>query len=306
MIYSILYMVFGTAMLYFGADWLVKSGSFLAARAGIPKLIIGLTLVAFGTSLPELIVSIVAAMEGSSSIAIGNVIGSNIANVGLVLGISSLIFPISIYFKDIKRDFYLYLIVVALFIIFILDGRLSRYEGFVLFLCIIFYLQLCLRFPKGEIPDVSKSAQSGNTIIILDFFGGIILLSFGADIFVEGAINIAGHLGVSDLVIGMSIVAFGTSLPELATSIMAAFRRENGISIGNIIGSNLFNILSVLGIASMISPLDAPKSIFSLEIPFMIGFGLVLIPVGMMKQPIRRIISFMLIMGYVIFLILLF
>ncbi|MEE8335708.1 MAG: sodium:calcium antiporter, partial [Candidatus Neomarinimicrobiota bacterium] len=145
MILSIFYLTAGTAMLYFGAEWLVKSGSNLASRAGIPKLVIGLTLIAFGTSLPELIVSIVAVLEGSSSIAIGNVVGSNIANVGLVLGVSSLIFPISIYFEDLKLDFYLYLGVCALFILFIFDGRLSRFEGFVLFLCILFYLQLCLK-----------------------------------------------------------------------------------------------------------------------------------------------------------------
>lgn len=293
-------------MLYFGAEWLVKSGSNLASRAGIPKLIIGLTLIAFGTSLPELIVSIVATLEGSSSIAIGNVVGSNIANVGLVLGVSSLIFPISIYFEDLKLDFYLYLGVCALFILFILDGRLSRFEGFVLFLCILFYVQLCLRHPKVKVPELSGDKNSGKLKIIFSFLGGIILLSFGADIFVDGAVTIAALLGVSDLAIGMSIVAFGTSLPELSTSVMAAFHREHGISIGNIIGSNIFNILSVLGIASMLSPLDAPRSIFSMEIPFMIAFGLILIPISIMKQPISRPISLFLIAGYITFLILLF
>ncbi|MEE8336374.1 MAG: sodium:calcium antiporter, partial [Candidatus Neomarinimicrobiota bacterium] len=151
-----------------------------------------------------------------------------------------------------------------------------------------------------------EGKNSGKLKIIFSFFGGIILLSFGAEIFVDGAVTIAALLGVSDLAIGMSIVAFGTSLPELSTSVMAAFHREHGISIGNIIGSNLFNILSVLGIASMLSPLDAPHSIFSMEIPFMIAFGLILIPISIMKQPISRSVSLFLIAGYITFLILLF
>ncbi len=306
MIQSIGYLIIGTGMLYYGAEWIVKSASHFAAKMGVSTIIIGLTVVAFGTSLPELIVSIIAAFEGASSIAIGNVVGSNIANVGLVLGISSLIFPISIQFREIRRDFYIYLFICAIFLLFIFDGRLSRFEGFFLFLSLLFYILYSLKNPNGEVSEFDETEKNSFLLRIGMLIGGILLLALGADLFVDGAIFLARTLGVSEVVIGMSVVAFGTSLPELATSAIAAFRKESGISIGNIIGSNIFNILSVLGLTAMIKPLDSPRSILSLEIPFMIAFGLILIPIGKMKQPIRRVTSFILLVGYVLFLYLLF
>lgn len=306
MFQSLLYLLVGSAMLYFGAEWIVKSGSHLATRLGVPTLVVGLTVVAFGTSLPELIVSIVAALEGSSAIAIGTVVGSNIANVGLVLGLSSLIFPITIHFPDIRRDFYIYLGVCFLFLMFVFDGRLSRFEGLFLFTCLIFFVLMCLKYPNGIAPDVDKNRDESRLKIFMMFSGGIVILGFGADLFVDGAKYLAHLFGISEVVIGMTVVAFGTSLPELATSSIAAFRRESGISIGNIVGSNLFNILSVLGLSSMITPLDSPRSILTMEIPFMIAYGLVLILIGKLPQPISRFVSVLLIVGYLIFLYLLF
>lgn len=306
MIQSLLYLLAGSAMLYFGAEWIVKGGSLLAKRFSVSSLVIGLTVVAFGTSLPELIVSIVAVLEGSSTIAIGTVVGSNIANVGLVLGLSSLIFPITIYFKDIRRDFYIYLGACGFLILFILDGRLSRFEGAFLFIGLIFFVLICLKYPNGAVPTVEKSSGESRFKILMMLFAGIIILGFGADIFVDGAKHLAVLLGISEVVIGMSVVAFGTSLPELATSSIAAFRRESGISIGNIVGSNIFNILSVLGLSAMIKPLDSPRSILNMEIPFMVGFGVVLILIGKLPQPINRIVSVLLIVGYMLFLFLLF
>jgi cation:H+ antiporter len=306
MLQSILFLVFGTIMLYYGAEWAVRSGSLIAQRLGISKLVIGLTIVAFGTSLPELIVSIVAAIEGNSTIAIGNVVGSNIANVGLVLGLSALIFPIVIHFREIQRDFYIYLGVCAVFLIFIFDGRLSRFEGGILFISLIFYLLIKIKSPRGEKLDVGDNGQQQLWKHIFLITVGFGLLAEGANLFVSGAVDLARYLGVSEIVIGMSIVAFGTSLPELATSVMASFRKEGAISIGNIIGSNIFNILSVLGLASIIHPLDSPRSILKLEIPFMIGYGLVLIPIALMRQPINRFFSFLLLLGYVVFLFYLF
>ncbi|MEA1881841.1 MAG: calcium/sodium antiporter [Candidatus Marinimicrobia bacterium] len=300
------FLAAGSIMLYYGADWIVKGGVSIARRLGIPTLVIGLTIVAFGTSLPELVVSIIAALEGSSSIAIGNVVGSNIANVGLVLGISALIFPISVHYGNLKRDLFIYLGVCALFVLFAFDGRLSRFEGMVLFISLIFYIFLCIKNPKGEVPQEKDESEGSIEKLVLYIVAGIIFLGFGANLFVDGAIFLARFLGVSEVVIGMSVVAFGTSLPELATSAIAAFRKESAISVGNIIGSNIFNILLVLGFASMIQPLDSPKTIMGLEVPFMIGYGVAMVFIAKIHQPIHRIVSAIILMGYFVFLYLLF
>jgi cation:H+ antiporter len=305
MLMSLISLAAGTMMLYYGAEWIVKGSAGIARRLGLSSLVIGLTVVAFGTSLPELIISIIAAIEGSSSIAIGNVIGSNIANVGLVLGLSALIFPVSVNYAHLKRDMFVYLGACGLFVFFAFDGRLSRFEGAVLFIGLIFYILLCLKSPRGEHSEAEDRVESTSR---LSFFvvAGITLLAFGADLFVDGAIYLARFIGVSEIVIGMSVVAFGTSLPELATSAMASFRNESAISVGNIIGSNIFNVLSVLGLASIISPLDSPKDIMFFEVPIMVGYGISMIVIAKLQQPVHRLISATLLIGYFIFIYLLF
>jgi len=300
MLISIIYLIIGVAFLFLGADWLVKSSVFFAKRLKISSLVIGLTVVAFGTSLPELIISLKAVLTDASHIAIGNIVGSNIANVGLVLGLSSLIFPITIYFDRIKRDLYIYLLVCIVFVIFLSDGLISRIEGIILFTGLIFYTWSCIKFRQDQdVESISPTGGVGKAIILLA--AGITGLYFGADLFIKGAIDIATILGVSEVVIGMSIVALGTSLPELSTSIVAAFHKEHGISVGNIIGSNLFNILSVIGIVSIVKPIVSPSEIMVFEIPIMIIFGIVLIPLALVKQPISRIYSIVLIAAYFAF-----
>ncbi len=306
MLMSLLFLAAGSAMLYYGAEWIVKGAASIAKQLGIPTLVIGLTVVAFGTSLPELVVSIIAAMEGSSAIAVGNVVGSNIANVGLVLGLSALIFPISVNYGHLKRDLFIYLGVCALFILFAFDGRLSRFEGIVLFTSLIFYILMCIKNPNGDEPETAAGFDGSTGKMVAYILAGIVLLAFGADLFVDGAIFLARFLGVPEVVIGMSVVAFGTSLPELATSAMAAFRRESAISVGNIVGSNIFNILSVLGLASIIKPLDSPTAIMGLEVPFMIAYGIAMILAAKIQQPIHRSVSVLLFAGYFVFLYLLF
>ena len=298
---SFVFLLIGIVLLYYGADWIVKSGAHIASQFQIPHFVIGLTLVAFGTSLPELVVSLKAALDGYSGIAIGNIVGSNIANVGLVLGISSTIFPIFIQFNLIKREIGIYFIVCCILVLFMLDYRINQWEGLVLFLGIIVYTLWCIKSPVEKPEEVSDKLHSTfGTWILLVL--GIIVLYLGSKSFVKGAINIAHLFKVDEVVIGMSIVAFGTSLPELATSVVAAFRRESAISMGNIIGSNLFNILSVLGLVSIIKPIDIPSGILTFEIPVMILFGLVLIPLSFMRQPVSRTSSVLLFIGYVIFL----
>ena len=289
-------------MLFYGADFIVKGGSQLASRFGLSPIVIGLTVVAFGTSLPELVVSIVAAIEGSSPIAIGNVVGSNIANVGLVLGLSTLIFPLKINLIQIKRDLIIYIFVCAIFSLFCMNGTITREEGLILFLSVIMYTWYSFYNPTiSDNKNIIDENPSKLWMLYLFIFSGIALLSFGANLFIKGAIDIARYFGISEIVIGMSIVALGTSLPELATSVIASFRKQHGISIGNIIGSNLFNLLSVIGIVSLLSPIESPKEILFFEIPYMVIYGLILFPIAWMKQPIHRLTSISLLVGYVFF-----
>ena len=298
-----IYLITGSVLLFYGADWIVKGGSQLAKYFGLSTIVIGLTVVAFGTSLPELVVSLAAALEGSPTIAIGNVVGSNIANVGLVLGLSSLVFPITIKFTQVKIDLGIYMVVCLLFTYFCMDGEIIRMEGLILFACIIAYTWFAITHPAKnrdpEIGQINPNVPLSKLLLLILF--GILLLSIGANIFITGAIDIARYFGVSEIVIGMTIVALGTSLPELATSVIAAFRKESAISIGNIIGSNLFNLLSVIGLVSVISPLESPVEILHFEIPYMVVYGLVLIPIGHMPQPIHRGTALLLLLGYGVF-----
>ncbi len=295
---SLIMLLIGGLMLYLGAEWMVKGGSNLAGRLGISPLVIGLTVVAFGTSFPELMVSAVAAINDSESIAIGNVIGSNVANIGLVLGLSSLIFPITVVYSTIIREIWIYLGVAVVFTLFCLNGMIERWEGIVLFLGLIGYMRLHIKHPpedtEAPLEDFTTIPRSLGLLI-----AGIAVLTWGADLFVDGAVRIATILGITEVVIGMTIVALGTSLPEFATSLVAAFRKQNGISIGNIVGSNLFNILSVIGIVGIIRPLNVERDILTMEIPLMLIFGFALIPVAKMKQPIPRLTSMILFFGYI-------
>ena len=303
MFIGIIFLIIGSAMLFYGAEFIVKGGSQLARYFGLSPIVIGLTVVAFGTSLPELVVSIVAAIGGSSPIAIGNVVGSNIANVGLVLGISSLIFPIKINLSQIKNDLIIYIFVCLMFSAFCMNGSISRQEGLILFLSVLVYTWYSFYYSssKNNDEDVNDKNPSNLRMLFILIISGITLLSFGANLFVKGAIDIARYFGISEIVIGMTIVALGTSLPELATSVIASFRKEHAISIGNIVGSNLFNLLSVIGIVSLVSPIESPKEILFFEIPYMIIYGLILFPIGMLKQPIHRLTATFLLIGYLLF-----
>lgn len=306
MIDSISLLAFGSILLYLGSEWIVKGGVGIAEKYGISTIVIGLTVVAFGTSLPELLVSLNAAFQGSSSLAFGNAIGSNIANVGLVLSLSAIIFPITMKYSLIKRDLFVYLFSCTVFVFFSLDGRLSKFEGAFFVNTLLFYVIYSIKKPsKGDI-DI-EDYEGGNFVeMILFVIFGIVGLSLGADLFVNGSVFIARYFGISEVVIGMSIVAFGTSLPELATSVMAAYKKESAISIGNIIGSNIFNILCVLGVTSVIQPLNANWVDIRFQVGVMIAYGLLILVVSQLKQPIKRSISLAMLVGYFLFIYLLF
>ncbi len=306
MLISIFSLFVGSLLLYFGAEWIIKGGVSISNKFGISKLVIGLTVVAFGTSLPELLVSLIAVFENSPSLAIGNVVGSNIANVGLVLGISALIFPISINYAPIRRDLFIYLCSCALFILFVFDGRISRFEGGFLFIGLLFYLVVCIKNPTDDQSDGENKLEFSIFKSAVYVLAGIFALSFGANFFVDGAIYLARFFGISEVVIGMSVVALGTSLPELATSAMAAFKKQSSISVGNIVGSNIFNILSILGITALFRPIDSPTNILNFEMPYMVAYGLVLILIAKLPQPVHRLSSCLLLLSYFLFIYLLF
>jgi len=306
MLISIFSLFAGSLLLYFGAELIIKGGVSISNKFGISKLVIGLTVVAFGTSLPELLVSLIAVFENSPSLAIGNVVGSNIANVGLVLGISTLIFPISINYVPIRRDLFIYLCSCALFILFVYDGRISRFEGGFLFVGLLFYLIVCIKNPTDDKPDGENKLEFSIFKSAVYVLAGIFALSFGANFFVDGAIYLARFFGISEVIIGMSVVALGTSLPELATSVMAAFKKQSSISVGNIVGSNIFNILSILGITALFKPIDSPTNILNFEMPFMVTYGFVLILIARLPQPVHRLSSGLLLLSYFLFIYLLF
>ena len=275
----------GLVLLYFGAEGLIKGSSSLALRMGITPLVVGLTVVAFGTSAPELVVSTKAAYLGQGGIAVGNVVGSNIFNIAVILGLSALLRPMKIRVQLLKFDMPVVLGVSILCGALFLDGKLSRVEGSLLFAGIIAYTVINVVMARRETSKLVEKEfeegtphQSRNVVIdLLLVSGGLALLVLGARFFVSGAIDLARLWGVSEAVIGLTIVAAGTSLPELATSVLAAIRKEDDIAIGNIVGSNVFNILGILGVSGMIAPLST-GGITPVDFGVMLGVALLLLP----------------------------
>ena len=271
MITLIFFCVIGFLLLYYGAEWLVKGALSLAKSLGETAGVIGLTVVAFGTSTPEFVVSLVSSIKGNSMIAVGNVIGSNICNISLILGISALFNPLTSSRSVFKRDIPIMLGISLYLILLSLDSRLGRLEGATLFGGIILYTYFNYHVAikesrqgqghlteglESEIEEIGYiTSRSRQIIFVLVGIAGVVA---GAQLVVASAVKIMEMLGVSEKFIGLTIVAFGTSLPELATSVVAAIRKEMDISIGNLVGSNVFNILSVLGAASLIRPIPIP------------------------------------------------
>lgn len=271
MLLNLFFCAIGFIMLYYGAEWLVKGSSSLAQSLGVTPIVIGLTVVAFGTSAPELVVSLVSSFQGKSMIAVGNVIGSNICNIALVLGMAAMFQPIVCDRSVIRRDIPLMLAISVYLLLLSLDSHLGRIEGATLFIGIILYSFFNYYIVKKDTHQVSGemapstaldveeiehiTSRSKQIVLILVGITGVVA---GAEIVVITAERIMQSLGVSQKFIGLTLVAFGTSLPELATSVVAALRKEMDISIGNLVGSNVFNILSVLGAAALVRPIPIP------------------------------------------------
>jgi cation:H+ antiporter len=266
MVLYIAYCLVGFVLLYFGAEWLVKGSSSLARSLGVTPIVIGLTVVAFGTSAPELVVSLVSSIKGKSMIAVGNVVGSNICNIALVLGLSAVLNPIKSDPTVVRRDIPIMLAISLYLLVLSFNSTLGRIEGATLFIGIILYTFMNYYLAKketagaaeieSELEDIGFVASRTKQLVMIA--AGIVGVVGGAQAVVDSAVFIMTEIGVSEKFIGLTIVAFGTSLPELATSVVAAMRGEMDISIGNLVGSNVFNIMSVLGVASLVRPIPIP------------------------------------------------
>lgn len=285
MTFDLLLILVGLGLLYAGAESLVRGSSALALRLGLSPLVIGLTVVAYGTSMPEMVVSLNAAIHGQSAIAVGNVVGSNIFNIAVILGLAAVIFPIRIQFQLLRLDVPIMIASTLLVMFFIRDGRLDRPEAVVLFLGIIAYTVFSLiTARRTSSPAVEAEYQemvpSPRGPVLLNIFWillGLGLMIGGSKCLVDGAVALARAWGLSEAVIGLTIVAAGTSTPELAATLVAAFKREADIAVGNIIGSNIYNLLAILGVTGIISPIET-SSMAAFDLWMMLGLGILLVP----------------------------
>jgi cation:H+ antiporter len=293
---ELLLFILGLVFLIFGAEILVNGASKIAATVGLSPLIIGLTVVAFGTSSPELSVSLKSLLSGQVDVAAGNVIGSNIFNVLFILGLSALITPLIITQKLIRFDVPIMVILSVAVWLFSLNGSISQLEGGILFIALLIYIFILIyKGKKDQTEDTSDYSEGGSRFKLLLKNGifvilGLVLLVYGSRWFVDGAVTLARHFGVSELVIGLTIVAMGTSLPEVFTSAVAAFRGERDIAVGNVVGSNIFNLLGVLGMTGLLSKtgMIVNSSAISFDIPVMIFAALLCLPIFFSGKIISR------------------
>lgn len=312
MITNLSFITIALALLFTGAEGLVRGSTSLALRAGLSRLMVGLTIVAFGTSSPELVVSIKAALAQQGDISIGNVVGSNSFNIAVILGITALVCPIPVHRQVIRIDAPIALAVAFLLALLLLDHTLGRIEGVLLLSGIIAYTWMNVILASKQEPviipeqnDTSVDSPSRHWVMDIAFIlGGLAILIFGSRLLVEHAVALAKGFGISEAVIGLTIVAAGTSMPELATSVVAAIRKQSDIAIGNIVGSNVFNILGILGVASIISPIHAP-GVATLDYAVMILFTVLLIPLLYTGRMLHRVEGVFLLSLYFVYLFLL-
>lgn len=301
------FLALGAVLLYAGGEGLVRGAGTMALRLGMSPFIIGMTIVAFATSAPELAVSLQAALAGVDDVAIGNVVGSNIANIGLILGICAVLRPVKIEARILSLDLPWLLFVSLLLIAFLNDGHISRPAGLVflagLFVFLYWNIQVARREQEhervrlefeGAVPQVKESALMDWLFIL----GGLVALVGGGASFVRGGVGLATDLGVSPALVALTVIAVGTSLPELATSIVASVKGNDDIAVGNVIGSNFFNILAILGITAVLRPLDR-GDITMVDLVVMLMFALMLVPLIMLRQRIGRPEGLVLLTAYV-------
>lgn len=272
-------LFFGLIVLIIGGNLLLKSAVSISLKFGIPKLLIGMTVVSLATSAPELIVSIKSALKGSPDLAISNVLGSNIANLGLVLAVTILFSPINISKSVYKKEWPIMMFSALYFLIVILDGIITKIEGAILVCFLIMTISALIKFrDKSEIELEIENEDSIVKSLITLIFGGVFLF-YGSEWFIDGAISLANSFGISERIIGITVVSVGTSIPELVTSLVAVFNKEKSISLGNLLGSNIFNVFAVLGLTSLVTPLSVvDNNIISFDIYIMLFFAALVLP----------------------------
>lgn len=291
-----LLFIVGLLGLFFGGEYLVRGASSIARRFGISPLVIGLTIVGFGTSAPELLVSVNAALAGQPAIAIGNVLGSNIANILLILGVSAVIAPLIIPARRLARDLAFMLLATAVIWVMLLDGVVTRLEGGILIAGLAVFLFMA--FSSGSVPQEDDPMETSIAKATLMTLGGLGLLVIGAHFLVDSASTIARTFGISEAVIGLTIVAVGTSLPELATSVIAAYRRQTEIAVGNVVGSNIFNIFSILGITALITPIPAEARFATIDMPWVAATAVGLTVLAVWLGGLPRVAGVVLLAAY--------
>lgn len=313
---NIILCLIGFVLLYYGAHWLVKGAGSLAAQMGISPLVIGLSVVAVGTSIPEILVSVIAAFGGQSMMAVGNVVGSNICNMALGLGLAACFFPIAAHGNIVRRDMPVMLLTFVIVLVFMANGVVGRLEGVVLVVLLVVYLTAyyLLAAKKGadpkaiEVIEESLDNKSSHAKQLMLIALGVIGLALGAKLTVDAASNLMLALGVSERLVGLTIVAVGTSLPELITSVVAAAKKESAISLGNIIGSNVFNLFGALGLAAVFAPVVIPNGFFTsggVWVDYLVMFVFCALPCALMWKSgvMARKGGLLLVVLYVIYVI---
>lgn len=301
---SIFLLILGLILLIVSGDFLVKGAVGIAKKFDISPLVIGMTVVSFGTSAPELFVSVKAALDGVPAIAVGNVVGSNIANISLILGITVLIFPIIVDRNSKFIDWPMMMFASILCYLFAMDNLIQWWEGLVMVVILIAFVVYIVqksRKNKSEVADQELDAPKKEWITYVFLFGGLVGLKFGADWMLDGAIGIATIAGMSEKVIGVTIIAFGTSVPELVASAVAAYRQQTDISIGNLIGSNIFNIMVVLGLTAIIKEIEVEPSIMSFDMFWMLGIAIALLPLMLFGKKLGRAQGIIMTFGYCVY-----
>ncbi len=309
--------IVGLVVLYFAAEWLVKGSSAIALRMEITPLIVGCTVVAFGTSAPELVVSLAAVLNENDGISVGNIIGSNIANLALILGVASMIRPMEVQSQVIKREYPVMLVASLILVGLAYDGNLTRLDGGIMLAGMTIYLGYMIVLARRSMvsddvevdledledidPEKSSNLKDAAMVGV-----GIIGLAFGAKLMVDSAVSIATVMKIPELVIGISVVAIGTSLPELATSAVAAIKGESDISVGNVIGSNVFNIFLVLGCVATITPISVGEAAITYDLWIMIAVTLCIWPIMWSGGKINRLEGGILVIGYFAYMVWLF
>ena len=305
---SLFYILTGFLLLVVGGEFIIRSSVSISLKFKLPKFIIGMTVMAFATSLPELIVSVNAALKGSPSIALNNIIGSNIANIGLVLSVISISTLIVIEKSFYKKDWPIMFIFTMMLFVFSLDSIISQFDGLVMLACLLVFIYYFIskKHQKNLDNEVDEKLVNSSAFkIILWLFISAVSLFFGAEFLVDGAVSFAKKMKFSEAVISVSIVAIGTSIPELAASLIAIIKKEKGLSVGNIIGSNIFNIGSVLGITAIIKPIQVASEILYRDIPFVIAFSILLLLLALIpkKNSIGKVKGFFMLLLYIYFIL---